>query len=143
MKTIIHLPTPQTDFSFQELNRKIYSLEKRLDELMQAKQVLVIKTIGDIYFVQQDEIMFVQADSNYARIHISDGRKILASKTLKYIHLELSEEKFIRVHQSFLVNIDHIISCRCGSKKVICLKGGIEIPVSKRYFVNIMQVYSK
>ena len=142
MKTVIQLPRIHEDYSYQELKKKIYLLEKKVEELSHKNQILTVKTSEGIHFIKYEEIRYVKADSNYSMIYLLDGRKILASKTLKFIQSKLSSRTFIRVHQSYLVNLHFIENCRLGAKKMINLKEGKEIPVSRKYFESMMEAYS-
>jgi two-component system LytT family response regulator len=53
-----------------------------------------------------NDIFYLEADNNYTKIYKEDKSCILSSKTLKSFEETLTD--FIRVHRSFLVNINHI-----------------------------------
>lgn len=71
---------------------------------------IVLKTKQEAFYVDIDEIIYCTADVNYTNIVLTDKRKILVAKTLKFYQEILEEHKFIRIHQSFLINPNHVVS---------------------------------
>lgn len=53
------------------------------------------------------DILFIEADRNYSRIYTSN-RKYLLAVTLKLIEDRLPQNYFIRVHRSYIINLQHI-----------------------------------
>lgn len=139
MKTIIQLPNTNSNYSYQELTRRVHYLEKTISSFMAQQVILPVKTIEGVLFVRSVNIFYIQADSNYATIFQKDQKKIVVSKTLKYIENQLPASFFIRVHQSYLVNIYEIDRCLHGSTKILILKSGKEIPVSKKYYPKLIE----
>ncbi len=63
---------------------------------------------GDqVLFFQPNDIIYCKAESNYTTI-VTINQRILVSKTLKYMSTMLPTSDFYRVHQSYLVNKNHI-----------------------------------
>ena len=61
-----------------------------------------------LVFFELNELIHLDADSNYTLLYFTENRKILASKTLKEFEDQLGKEQFIRLHNSHLVNIRYI-----------------------------------
>ncbi|NER15877.1 LytR/AlgR family response regulator transcription factor [Spongiivirga citrea] len=91
---------------------------------------LVLKNLDAIYVVLVNDVIYVESDNNYSKFYLNDERKILVSKTLKTFEEQLKESRFLRVHQRFLINLDHI---QAYHKKtdMLLLSGNREIPVSQ------------
>ncbi len=89
---------------------------------------IVIKTTNKTYFIELSDILYCQAEGAYAKI-ITKKETILASKNLKHFTDLLSEQGFIRTHQSYLVNKSEIESI---NNNILVLKDGAEIPISVR-----------
>ena len=53
------------------------------------------------------DILFIEADRNYSRIYTSN-REYLLSTTLKLIEDRLAQNYFIRIHRSYIINLQHI-----------------------------------
>jgi two-component system LytT family response regulator len=84
-----------------------------------------------------------QSNGNYTMIYFSDSSKILSSKTLKFFDDMFEGQGFERVHNSHLVNMNHI-------KKYINTDGGFlkmsdesEIPISQRKKAQVIQALEK
>ena len=103
---------------------------------------IALPTSDGFMFVRISEIIYVQAESNYSWVHIADGRKFLLSKTLKNIEEMISSRKFIRVHQSFCVNLDRVNKYIRGQGGYLVLNDGTQIPVSRSRKEDLMAVLS-
>lgn len=78
-----------------------------------------------------NELIYCESDNNYTRFHLSDGEVILVSKTLKSFVSQLPEDRFFRIHQSFLVNLSFVTSFdRRGNE--LLLTNGVQLPVAQR-----------
>ena len=92
---------------------------------------ICIHTRDFIEILKPQEIVVAQAEGNYTRFHLKDGRKILSSKTLGTYRGQLLAGSFIRPHQSYLVNMDYITRVRKIPDLMLCLGERFEIPVSR------------
>ena len=63
---------------------------------------------GGFYAFQPDQIIRLEADSNYTFIHVRDRKPILMAKVLSAYESLLAPFGFIRTHRSHLVNSLHI-----------------------------------
>ena len=79
--------------------------------------------------LEYNEIVFCKSDNNYTEFILTDNRKVVVSKTLKYIEDSLPGNIFFRVHKSYLVNINHI-------KKYIKSDGG-ELLLSNKKLIPV------
>lgn len=111
-----------------ESKRKLIQLPPPTDRAAQSR--LALPTVEGIYFVKKEEIVKVEAMSNYSVFHISTGSKIIVSKTLKEFELLLEEEQFVRVNRSVIVNLDYVVRYRKGDGGTLELIDGSEIEVS-------------
>jgi two-component system LytT family response regulator len=55
-------------------------------------------------FIEVDDIVSLQADSNYTIIHKKDMQKLVITKTLKEFEELLDQTQFARIHKSYIVN---------------------------------------
>ena len=88
----------------QKFNQFQFLLEKLDDE---GDDFIKIPSGDQILFFKPDEIIFCKAESNYTTV-FTTTQKILISKTLKYMEEILPDNIFIRIHQSYIVNKNHI-----------------------------------
>ncbi len=85
-----------------------------------------------IEFVEISKIIRCQAEGNYTKIYIEDENPVIVSQTLKEYDELLSENHFIRSHQSHLVNKDSIKSYIKQDGGYLKLKDGTSIPISRQ-----------
>ncbi|MFT7436620.1 MAG: two-component system LytT family response regulator [Psychromonas sp.] len=93
--------------------------------------------------IKPENILFLEAQINYTYIHTSFGKFIFA-KTLKCFEDSLDSKKFIRTHQSHIINRIHVKSTFfTGTHGVIKLKSGKEIHVSRRRIKEVKYFFDK
>lgn len=64
---------------------------------------------GGIHYLFPDQIIRLEADSNYTYIHVANQRPLLMAKVLADYVLMLEPFGFIRTHRSHLVNRQHVV----------------------------------
>ncbi len=90
---------------------KIDQLKGLLSYLEQGKKKkrIAIPMKGYTELVHLDDVLYFEANTNYCYIHIKDLKPVLVAKTLKDFEKQLSNNSdFIRIHQSFMINANHI-----------------------------------
>ncbi|PCJ94204.1 MAG: DNA-binding response regulator [Flavobacteriaceae bacterium] len=97
---------------------------------------ICLKSYSDFQYLDTDEILYLKADNNATDFVMKDGSTISAFKTLKTFEGKLPEN-FIRVHQSYIINVNYVSRINYG-KSICALKIGQEqLPFSKSYKKNI------
>lgn len=69
--------------------------------------MIALPQTGGLEIAPLSEIIYCEASSNYTIYYISD-RKVVVSRTLKDSEVLLRNFGFIRVHQSYIVNLAHV-----------------------------------
>jgi two-component system LytT family response regulator len=119
--------------SYSPFNQeKLTDLLGEMDKPLKVKRIL-LHTKNAIEIVNQVDINYLEADSNYCSVYTIDGNRIMVTKPLNALENILDKETFIRIHRSFTVNINSIqkIASVDGSFDVV-LKDGSSLPVSRR-----------
>ncbi|MBN3582331.1 response regulator transcription factor [Algoriphagus aestuarii] len=78
---------------------------------------ICLSTSEGIEFIPTNHICYCEANGSYTDFHLKDNRKLVVSKNLKEYENLLSEMDFMRVHNSFLINLSEV-------KKFIKSEGG-------------------
>ena len=94
------------------------------------KKRIILKTLESIFVLNEDDIIYCNSEGNYSTIFTSNMNKIVVSKSMKKIEELLSKKLFIRCHQSYLVNKNHII--RYDKRGKLIVSSNHEVPVSSR-----------
>ena len=138
--------------SIDELIKAVdYVSDIKMKEEALQDQVLVPKTNvinGKITIPQQDgfevietsNILYCKADDNYTEIFLNNKKK-LVSKTLKYFEEALSHSSFVRVHKSYLVNVNEVIKYLKGKGGSVMLSNGKQIMVSASKKANLLSYF--
>lgn len=103
------------------------------------KTKILLSTQDGIDFIELDNIIYCRSVQNYTEFYLSDDRKILTSKTLKEYDMMLSNKGFIRIHQSFLVNREHITKYVKGKGGSVIMSNGDELDVSQNKKEDFLQ----
>ena len=125
---------------------EIKEKENQLQYQILTPQTNTVK--GKITIPQQDgfevldvnDIVFCKADDNYTEIHLANSKK-LVSKTLKYFQEVLQEHAFVRIHKSYLVNINAITKYKKGKGGSVIVSNGKEILVSASQKSNLLSYF--
>lgn len=106
--------------------------QKQIQTVKQAlnNERLVVSLQDGYQIINYNELKFCKSENGYTTFYLSNKKTILASKPLKYFVEKLPAAKFVRTHQSCLVNLDYID--RYDKSGVVILKDNYRIPVSIR-----------
>ena len=115
----------------QEIKQKENSLQNAILKPLQTQVAgkITIPLQNGFEVLQMEDILYCQADDNYTQIYLKKGKR-LVSKTLKYFEDSLVNNGFVRVHKSYLVNVNEITEYKKGKGGSIVLSSGKEIMVS-------------
>lgn len=100
-----------------------------------------VPTGNGIRYIDLDSIIRFQASGNYVYVHIENEKELLLSKTLKALDRTLEGGNFLRVHQSHLVNIKHIMEFNRTHGSYLVLSNGDKITVSKAHRAAINRLF--
>lgn len=101
---------------------------------------LTFNTHEGIHLLKEEDILYCEADDSYTIVFLSNGNKLVVSKTLKDIEAQLSSSLFFRVHHSYIANLKCISKYSRGDGGSIQLGEGIELPVSRSKKEELMKV---
>ena len=78
-----------------------------------------------------ESIISCSSDSNYTILYLKNKQKITASRTLKEIEEMLEDYSFVRVHHSYLVNLNEVEKYIKGEGGYLMMSDGSTIDVSR------------
>ena len=108
-----------------------------------------IKTSGSHLFVKSDyrlirinldDIKYIESMHEYIRIHLVNDKPVMTLVTMKSIEEQLPEEKFMRVHRSYIVNLKRITLIE---RNRIIFDNNVYIPVSDNYKEKFQEFIDK
>ena len=103
-------------FSYEEfLNavqkaKKLIGLEKKeLSTIEANKEFLFLKSEYKIRRINFNDISYIEGLKDYIKVYVrNESHPILSLSTLKAVEAKLPKSKFMRIHRSFIVNLDHV-----------------------------------
>lgn len=117
-------------------------LQRLLAEMSPEKKFLqriMVNTGPRYFFVKAEEIQFISAQEKYVNLHTVQGGHLIR-ETMTALEARLDPAKFVRIHRSYMVNVDFIKELQAESHGdyLAKLKNGMELPVSRRYRERLM-----
>ena len=108
-----------------------------------APKRLALATLQGIVFLKINEIIRVEALSNYSTFFLINKQKIMVSKTLKEFEPILTMQNFFRINRSCIVNTDYIVKYKNEDGGVVELQDGSEIGVGPHRKNELIELLSR
>ena len=126
--------------------REINQLSKKLLALLEERETerkgskgderyltrLMIKASSRVMLLKVDEIDFIEADGNYAKLHAGRKTHLLREK-MNDLEGRLDPAKFVRIHRSIIVNLERIkeMHPHFNGDYVVVLEDGRQLKLSR------------
>lgn len=141
-----YLLKPYTEQRFNEaLEKVLQKINQKSDGQKIANQLIqesrqwkdtldrvAVRFGNKIVIIPVHKIECIEAQDDYVCIY-SEGKKYLKQMTMKYLDDALPRNRFVRVHRSYIINIDQIDRLEAYSKDtyLAILKNGEKVSVSR------------
>lgn len=104
----------------------------------------VALTVSDhLLFVDTNDIVYCESDSNYTIFFLNNGEKVIISKTLKDVEEILEGADFFRIHASYLINMKHVTKFIRGDGGYVVMSNQQHITVSRKKKDEFFEMFSK
>lgn len=94
-------------------------------------RLLGLHSMNDYILTPEQGIIYCSSDGNYTDIFLSDGQKITVCKKIKELESVLSDNYFVRVHRSHLINLLHVTKFTKKDGWQLTLRNGETLSVSR------------
>lgn len=92
---------------------------------------LPVSMRGKIALLDISGVAFLHADGHHTQVH-AEGKSYFCSLSLSQLESRLPQDRFVRVHRSYVVNLAHANAVlRQDDQFVLAMEGNVEIPVSR------------
>ncbi len=108
-------------------------------KLKPEKQQIILPTMQGFDVIKTGSIVKLLANGNFTDVYLEDGSCKMICKFLKHFD-ELLDHPFIRIHRSFIVNVNFIKSYSKSAGGTVVLLDGSEVEVSATYKDGLMKV---
>ena len=103
-------------------------------EVTQAEEgdegVLSVYADRKTCLVKMSNIIYVESAGEYVRLHLNDGTKLVTLFRLKNMESSLQTAQFMRVHRSYIINLDYVSSYTKGR---VFLSNDDYVPIGESY----------
>jgi len=102
---------------------------------------VVVKKGSNIVILPVHTIHYLEAFDDYVKIHTKDGF-YLKKKTMNYFEKTLDPKEFVRIHRSYLLNLQELTRIEPMEKDnhVVLLKSGTRIPLSATGYTKLKEI---
>lgn len=124
----------------EEKNSNLLHFVHSLEEKTNLLKRITLHSNDKVNIIELKDISFIVANRGYCEIITISNQRYVSAKTLTdYEDLLAPIENFVRVHKSYLINIDHVLSYTKGNECLIEMRGGNDqIEVSRRKKTEII-----
>lgn len=134
---------PETAEHDVELKSIPVSAEMPIVVQKQQSLIICIKSYGDYRYIDSNDVLYFEADNNSTDIHLNNGEMITAFKTLKHFETVLPQTQFLRIHNSYIINVDQVSRIHTGNTVCYIKNSTTKLPFSKSYKDNVDLIISR
>jgi two-component system LytT family response regulator len=132
---------------FATLSGKVGELLRELAGLQQATApapaptaapakdsfTLVVKADGELHFIDTDQLLWIEGNGDYLKLHTVAGPHPVVRETIKNMEARLAGRRFFRIHKSAMVNLDFVHRMRPlpAGDYIVTLRNGTELKLSR------------
>lgn len=113
------------------LTQQLEILMQKIHKPASSVQKIALPTMEGLEMVSVDSIISCASDSNYTIFLLKSKQKLIASRTLKEIEEMLEEYSFLRVHHSYLVNLNEVNKYIKGEGGYLIMSDDSTVDVSR------------
>lgn len=108
---------------------EILSQHQEIDSIIDR---ISVKMHSNIHLIPVETIYYLQSEGDYVLIFSEQG-KFIKEQTMKYFEQHLSSNMFVRIHRSFIVNVEMISRMECygKNKQLVILRNGSQLKMSQ------------
>ncbi len=127
----------------QQNNSSTKNIETVLDKLVKStierQKKVPLSLNNKVLLVEPADILYCKSDGSYTTVFMKNGDDHLVSKSIKHIEELLPKEVFVRIHKSYIINLNEVQEViRQGSGEVVLSNKKI-IPISRSHRKQIFE----
>jgi len=129
-------------FIFDRFARAIAKATERLHLVnpdSQTGEAIYVRSTYHLVKINLNDIEYIESMENYVKIHLTNDKPVMALIPLKIMIDRLPQEKFVRIHRSYIIPLDKIKYI--GNKKIKV--SATELPVSDSYLTAVKELMKK
>lgn len=128
--------------SIEKLQIKLLEKNPKYSKLQLKYHKITVHTAKGMLFVAMINILWIESDNTYTTLYLQEGQPITTSRSIGEFEDMLIEYDFCRIHNSVIINLQHIQEYIRGDGGTIILSNGKELDVSRRRKADLMAFIS-
>ncbi len=112
-----------------------------MNAAIKSSETLFLTTCKGIEVIDINEIVRIEAISNYSKLFFSNGKTLVVAKVLRWFEETLADHRFIRIHRTHLINRSFILKYVNYNGSKVKLYNGEYIDVAKRKKVYFLKCW--
>lgn len=122
-------------------NKQIEQLESVSKKHTEEAHRVVVKNGSSILILPTTQIIYIEAYDDYVKI-FNNETFYLKKKTMSYYEEALDPSQFVRVHRSFILNLNYLTKIEALDKNnnLALLKNGAKIPLSRSGYSKLKEI---
>jgi two-component system LytT family response regulator len=103
---------------------------------------IVVKDGPKVTVIHLDRLDWVQAQDDYVLLR-TEGKNLLKQQTLANLETQLDSNRFIRIHRSYILNLDRLVRVEQDTKehRDAILRDGTRLPVSRAGYQRLRELW--
>ncbi len=130
----------------QAVNKVVDVLSQKKPETSNADhkpERITLGHTGGFSVVEMKDIVRLEAESNYTRVHVTGRKNYFVSKPLKVFEDSLKDNVFFRVHRSYIINLNHVKEFLREDGGVIVMLDDARIQLPKARYNDFLEAMRK
>ncbi len=111
-------------------------VEQAAEEQTGQIEYISVKADYKVTMIRLTDIIYIESEGEYVRIHIEGQRPITTFCRLKNMEAQLPESQFVRVHRSYIVNMSRIYSYERSN---VFISKSEYLPIGQNYRASFQQ----
>lgn len=116
----------------KSINQQLANLLQNMAPNKAAVSKIAVPTNDSYVFLALRDILRLEARGNYTCIYTNDGGKHISSRNIKQYDELLPEKQFFRIHNSHIINLEHVKKYRRGRGGEVEMADGALLEVATR-----------
>ncbi len=128
--------------SIEKLTMKLQEKHLKYSKLQTKYNKITVHTTKGMQFIPIQNILWIASDNSYSTLHLEQGNSIVTSRSIGDFEEMLLAYDFCRIHNSIMINLQHLQEYIKGEGGTVILTNGKELEVSRRKKADLMALIS-
>jgi two-component system LytT family response regulator len=114
-------------------NDKLETMLNKMHDKLNSIEKVALPTLEGLHMVSITSIVYAMSNSNYTNFILKENQKLHVCRTLKEVENMLAPHPFIRVHHSYIVNLNEVKKYIKGEGGTLIMSDNTNINVSRSH----------